>query len=158
MHKLIRHILLAALVASAVTAEAETATAKIPSACSLLTLDDAKTLIGAGAKLDSWSKDDYCSYTEQGSTGNSDVTLSVSRGSNKRWEDTKASGEKIAGLGDEGYFEKMVADWIDVLAIRKDDLILTLTVRNRASPRDAVKMKEVALAPVVVSRLSAPPK
>jgi hypothetical protein len=58
MHKLIRHILLAALVASAVTAEAETATAKIPSACSLLTLDDAKTLIGAGAKLDSWSKDD----------------------------------------------------------------------------------------------------
>ena len=155
MHKFIRHFLLAALIAgTTATAEAESPAAKTPNACSLLTLEDAKSLLGSGTTFDTWSKEDYCSYSLERDGFKNAVTLSVFRGSNKLWEDTVASGEKISGLGDESYFQKMIADWVVVLGARKGEMILLLNVRDHTTPRDAVKAKELAVASTIVSRLS----
>jgi hypothetical protein len=160
MRKLLTHALLAGLIVSAlrvplVAVAAEPSGQTMPAACSVITLDDAKLLIGADAKLDDFSKDDHCSFTAESPNGKNSVLLTVARGSYKRWEDNKTSGEKIPGLGDEAYYERMLVGWVSVIEIRKGDLLFDLTVRDRSSSRDAMKNKEVTFAGKMVSRLAA---
>src|SRR5215831_17382390 len=118
------------LAALLLLAACQQAGAKQYDPCTLMTLDDAKSLIGADAKRDPdaapgfTTKDATCWY-EAGPKGNYDhAFLIVEDASGKTWlafkdrKDTK----KIDGLGDEAYF----MDDSDTLWMRKGTTILII--------------------------------
>ena len=124
--------------------------------CTLMTLDDARSLIGADAKRDLdaappiTTKDATCWY-EAGPKENSDhAFLIVEEASGNTWlafkerKDTK----KIDTLGDEAYF----MDDSDTLWMRKGATVLIIEAYKKEKAADQRAMEE-AFARKVLSRL-----
>lgn len=124
--------------------------------CTLMTLDDAKSLIGADAKRDPdaapamTTKDATCWY-EAGAKENYDhAFLIVEEASGKTWLAFKdrTDTKKIDGLGDEAYF----MDDSDTLWMRKGATVLIIEAYKKAKAADQRAMEE-GFARKVQSRL-----
>jgi len=117
--------------------------AKSHSPCDLLTLDDAKALIGADAKRDAsaapafTTKEATCWY-EAGA--NDRAFVIVEQASGNTWHSFKerTDTKKIDGLADEAYF----MDDSDTLWLRKGDTVLILDIYVAAKSKDQKSIEE----------------
>jgi hypothetical protein len=124
--------------------------------CALMTLDDARSLIGADAKRDPdaappfTTKDATCWY-EAGPREDSDhAFVIVEEASGKTWLAFKerTDTKKVDGLGDEAYF----MDDSDTLWMRKGATVLIIEAYKKEKAGDQKAMEE-AFARKVLSRL-----
>jgi len=116
-----------------------------------MTLDDAKSLIGAEAVLqkDS-SSDNHCYYRSDDGAAYLHVTQGAS---GHMWTDYKATGKQVKGVGDEAYFYPTGNPLGNTLAVRKGDTIFIINARANNLSDDEMEKRELAYSRKIASRL-----
>ena len=150
-----RKLLLLALIASfayeqASHAATPAAAAKHYTACTLMTLADAKSLIGADAGLqpDS-SSDDHCYYRSGGGA----AYLHIATAAGHLWTDYKSEGKQVKGVGDEAYFYPLKNSIGNTLMVRKGDVVIMINARSDGFSDEKIQGKELAFSRKMATRL-----
>jgi len=150
-----RKLLLLALIASCVCdqplhAAPSAGTAKHYTACTLMTLKDAKSLIGADAALQPESTtDNHCYYRSNGGA----AYLHVSDTSGHLWLDYKAAGKQVKGVGDEAYFYPANTGLGNTLMVRKGDVAIVINARSDSLSDEAIQKHELDFSRAMTPRL-----
>lgn len=124
--------------------------AKHYTACTLMTLADAKTLIGADSELqpDS-STDDHCYYRSGGGA----TYLHIAGAAGHLWVDYKSAGKQVKGVGDEAYFYPVENPMGNTLMVRKGDVVIMINARSAGFSDEEIQGKELAFSRKMATRL-----
>ena len=121
----------------------------VSSACALMTLDDAKSLIGADAALlKEQSSDNHCYYRSNDGA----AYLHVATASGHLWTDYKADGKQVKGVGDEAYFYPTGNPMGNTLVVRKGDTVFMINAHANSLSDDVIEKQELAYSRRMVSR------
>lgn len=150
-----RKLLLLALIASfayeqTLCAASPAAAAKHYTACTLMTLEDAKSLIGADAELqpDS-STDDHCYYRSSEGA----AYLHIASAAGHLWTDYKSEGKQVKGVGDEAYFYPVKNPMGNTLMVRKGDVAIMINGRSDGVSDEKIQATELAFSRKMAMRL-----
>jgi len=141
------------IVAMLALAACESSGAKSRAPCDLMTLDDAKSLIGADAKRDAdaapgfTTKDATCWY-QAGANDHAFVIVEKAAGSTWTSFKQRSDTQKIDGLADEAYF----MNDSDTLWLRKGETVLILDIYVAAKANEQ-KATEQAFARKLLPKL-----
>jgi len=150
MRKLLLVMLVGTLAYQQTAPAAAASAAKQYSACELMTLDDAKSLIGADAEAQKeQSYDTHCYYRSE--TGA--AYLHVSTADGHLWTDYKAKGKPVNGVGDEAYFYPDGNTLGNTLMVRKGDTAITINARANNLSDDAIQKQELIYSRKMAARL-----
>lgn len=126
------------------------AAAKHYTACTLMTLADAKALIGPDAESQPGSStDDHCFYRSGGGA----AYLHIADAAGHLWTDYKSQGKQVKAVGDEAYFYPASNPMGNTLMVRKGDVVIMINARSDGSSDEKIQEKELAFSRKMAARL-----